>query len=65
MNREELLELTKEEAEKLRESLAAFDDARKGWMLKQWSKVSDSPQKAGWTGLALFTTGFILGVLFF
>jgi len=37
------------------------DDSRRMAMLKVWTWVGDSPQKAGWFALLLVVTSFLLG----
>lgn len=51
--------------DKVRADLRAFDDARYGVMMKMWARVSDSPQKAGYTMVVLMTVAFVLGAVVF
>lgn len=44
-----------------REALRRFDAGRRIAMLKVWEWIGGSPQKAGWTALALAAGFFLLG----
>ena len=58
---EDFKEFIAKEELAIRAQLREFDDARRGWMLRQWAKVSNSPQKVGYLALGLAMFFLVLG----